>query len=125
MRIGNIPIRRESAIASLRSIEKAAQWLRDGNSLLILPEGTRTRDGNLRPFKRLPFRLAKLAEVPILPIGTSGLYRLKARKSLLIQPGPVKIRFGEPIPVNTVQELELDELRDLVRERIVGLVEFS
>ena len=123
-RIGNIPIQRESAHASMRSLEKAADWLRDGKSLLVLPEGTRTRDGKMRPFKRLPFRLAKMAEISILPIGTSGLYRLKARKSMLMQPGPVKIKFGDPIPVKTVQELELDELRDLVRERVAALVEF-
>ena len=109
----------------MRSIEEAAQWVREGNSILILPEGTRTRDGQLRPLKRLPFRLTKLAEAPILPIGTSGLYRLKARKSLLIQPGPVKIKFGEPIPLETCQKLELEELRDVVQERIAGLMESS
>lgn len=124
-RIGNIPIQRESAHASMRSLERAAQWVQQGNSLLILPEGTRTRDGKLRPFKRLPFRLAKMAKVPILPIGTSGLYRLKARKSFLIQPGPVKIKFGKPIPAEIVENLELDELRDLLQKRIAALVEFS
>jgi len=123
-RIGNIPIPRGSAHASMRSIEIAAEQLQESKTLLILPESTRTRDGQLRDFKRLPFRLAKLAKVPILPAGSSGLFRLKARRSLLIRPGPVKLKFGEPIPAETVQKLELDELKDLTWERIAGLVEF-
>ena len=44
---------------------------------MILPEGPRTRDGNLRPFKKLPFFLAKQADIPILPMGLSGLFELR------------------------------------------------
>jgi len=123
-RIGNIPIERKSPHASYRSLRKAAQQMKTGKSIIILPEGTRTRDGRLRAFKRLPFQLAKIARADIVPIGTSGLFRFKARTSWLIRPGPIKVKFGEPIYYRDVADLEIEQLRDLVRERIAALIEF-
>ncbi len=123
-RVGNIPIRREEVFSSVASLRKALRLLGQRRSLLIMPEGSRTTDGELRPFKRLPFLLAKQANVDLVPVGMSGLFSLKSKRSWRIRPGPLKLKFGRAIPAATVARLSIDELRDLTRERIRALVEW-
>jgi len=117
-RLGNIPIDRKNIHASIKSIKATEKELKKGQSIFILPEGHRTLDGNLRPFKKLPFHLAKEAGVPVIPVGTSGLFQLKRKGSWLIHPHPVWIRFGQPIPADKIQALSLAELSEYVRARI-------
>lgn len=119
--VGNIPIDRKNIHASIKSIKTTEKALKKGKSIIILPEGHRTLDGNLGPFKKLPFHLAKQAGVPIIPIGLSGLFRLKHKGSWLIQPGPVKIKFGQPISPDKIQSLSTEKLRDLLRDQIRAL----
>ncbi len=123
-RLGNIPIDRKNIFSSLSSISKTASVITEGKSMIILPEGHRTMDGELRQFKSFPFLLAKKTEVEILPIGLSGLYRLKNKNSWIINPNSVKIKFGKPIGVETIKELPTKELRDKVREEIKDLIEY-
>ncbi|MBN2000965.1 1-acyl-sn-glycerol-3-phosphate acyltransferase [candidate division KSB1 bacterium] len=122
-RIGNIPIERKSARASLESLKHAAQRFRSGTSIVIMPEGTRTRTGELQKFKKMPFQLVKLAEADIVPIGLSGLHRFKARNSWVVHPGEIKVKFGELVLYKNVKDLALEDLRDLVRSRIAALIE--
>jgi 1-acyl-sn-glycerol-3-phosphate acyltransferase len=122
-RIGNIPIRREDVHSSIRSIRRAEDWLKGGKSLVILPEGSRTLDGRLRPFKKLPFFLAKQANVDVVPIGMSGLFHLKAKHSWIVRPTTVKVKFGRPVSAETIRSLSVEELRDRVRDAIQNLVE--
>ncbi|MBN1780772.1 1-acyl-sn-glycerol-3-phosphate acyltransferase [bacterium] len=122
-RFGNIPISRESVHASIKSMSRVGDRLKSGLSMVIMPEGHRTLDGQMRPFKKLPFHLAKEADVEILPIGLSGLFHLKAKKSWHIRPTNVKIRFGSPVSRDIIRKLSVTELRDHVRERIAELVE--
>ena len=120
---GNIPIDRKNIHASIKSMKVTKKALKKGKSIIILPEGHRTLDGNLGPFKKLPFHLAKQAGVPVIPIGLSGLFELKNKGSWLIRPRPVKIAFGQPIPPEKIQTLSTEELRDYVREKIQKLIE--
>lgn len=122
-RLGNIPINRESIHASIQSIRRAGKYIKEGTSIAIMPEGHRTLDGNLRPFKKLPFLLAKEAGVPIIPIGMSGLFTMKNKNSWLLQPATLKIKFGRPVTTEEVEHLSVIELRDLVREQIASLIE--
>jgi 1-acyl-sn-glycerol-3-phosphate acyltransferase len=123
-RLGNIPIRREDVFASARSLQEAVRQLAQRRSLIIMPEATRTLDGKLGRFKRLPFLLAKQAGVDLVPVGMSGLFSLKSKRSWRIRPGPLKLSFGEAIPASEVARLSVNELRDLARERIRALVEW-
>jgi 1-acyl-sn-glycerol-3-phosphate acyltransferase len=123
-RLGNIPIRREAVFSSMRSLRKAVHRLAQSRSLLIMPEGTRTLDGKLGPFKRLPFLLAKQAGVDLVPVGMSGLFSLKSKRSWRIRPGPLKVKFGAVIPDATVARLSIEELRDLTRDRILALIDW-
>jgi 1-acyl-sn-glycerol-3-phosphate acyltransferase len=122
-RFGNIPISRENIHASISSMKLAAEKLKSRLSIIVLPEGHRAPDGIMGPFKKLPFYLAKEADVPIVPIGLSGMFHLKPLHSWLIRPTRVKIKFGSPIPCDVIEKLSVVELRDHVREAIASLVE--
>lgn len=123
-RLGNIPINRKNIFSSLNSIDKTASIITEGKSMIILPEGHRTMDGELREFKSFPFLLAKKVEVEIIPIGLSGLFTLKNKNSWIINPNKLKIKFGKPIRVETIKEFTTKELRDKVRDEIKSLIEF-
>lgn len=122
-RAGNIPINRKDVHAAIPSANEAAKRLKEGLSMIILPEGGRTLTGKMKPFKKLPFHLAKEGGVPIVPIGVSGLYPVLKKGQWIISPGPVRVRFGKPVPVETIEALSVPELRDLVRERIEELID--
>jgi len=122
-RLGNIPIDRKNIHASIRSIKKTEQVLREGTSIAILPEGHRTLDGRLGPFKKLPFHLAKQAKVPIIPIGLSGLFQLKNRTSSVIRPRPITIRFGIPVSPDTIETLSKEDLNSLIHDQVSVLID--
>ena len=122
-RMGNIPIDRNNVHASIRSIKKAAEVIKGGKSIVILPEGTRTLDGKMGSFKKLPFLLAKEGGVPIVPIGLSGLFELKSKDTWIIRPKPISIRFGRPISPEIIDSLSVKELSDLVRSEISALLD--
>jgi len=122
-RIGNVPLERESVHKSVAGFRKVRQLLESGRSMVILPEGHRTLDGKMMPFKRLPFAMAKQTNSSILPIGISGLYHLKRKESWIIRPTNIKISFGPEITSEQVNGLSVIELRDHVQSEISKLVE--
>lgn len=121
-RLGNISIDRTNIPSSIRSMKIAETFIRSNKSLIVLPEGHRTLNGKLGSFKRLPFFLAKQVEIPIIPIGFSGLFRLKHKGSYLIRPSNIFVRFGEPIDAATIRSQTVDELSALVRTKIQELI---
>ncbi len=107
--------RRERAIASLKH---AAEQIRGGKSVVIFPEGTRTRSGALGPFKKGGFILAQDAGVPIVPVGLHGAFAVLPPKSRRIRPGRIRLRFGAPVESAGRSR---DELMAQVRERVEAL----
>jgi 1-acyl-sn-glycerol-3-phosphate acyltransferase len=112
-------IDRKNAIAARRSIVEAEARIRNGDSVLIFPEGTRTRDGKLGPFKKGGFHLAVRAGVPIVPVALRGTRELMPRGSYLLRAGTVTAILGEPIPTQGLSE---DERANL-HERVHGIIE--
>jgi 1-acyl-sn-glycerol-3-phosphate acyltransferase len=82
---------------AIRSIRDAAQQIRGGKNVVIFPEGTRSRTGQMLPFKKGGFALAQDADVPIIPMATVGGYQVLASGSLRIRPGQYTILLGEPV----------------------------
>jgi 1-acyl-sn-glycerol-3-phosphate acyltransferase len=119
-RIGNIPIDRDNAFSSMKSLQKAHKELAARHSLVILPEAHRTTDGKLRQFKRLPFHLAKTAGVELVPVGLSGLFSLKNRGSWKISSSRLKVAIGEAISAEEIGGRTVDELRHITKQRIEG-----
>lgn len=108
---------RERAVASLR---EAASRIRAGTSVIVFPEGTRSSDGRLQPFKSGPFHLAVEAQVPIVPVTVSGSQRITPKRRLLVHPGTVKIVYGAPIPTRGVTIEARKALSDRVRQAIAS-----
>lgn len=121
--MGSIPISHRNVPAALRSLDCAGALVRAGTSIVIFPEGHRTRDGRLQPFRRGSFRLAKAAEAPIVPVALRGLYRIKNITSPRVSPGVVEVVFGESIPASRVRQLSERELGAEVRDAVARLLE--
>ena len=117
-RVGNIPISHKFSRDILRSYEHAAAALRRGTSVLILPEGTRTRTGGLEKFSRAPFVFSQDAACPLVPMALVGAYEVKTRNSWLIRPGTVTLRIGAPLDPEQVKSPDSKTLRDGVRARL-------
>lgn len=122
-RFGNIPISQKYYQSALESLTKAEQALKNGTSIIILPEGHRTKDGKLLPFMRGPFLLAQRARADIMPMAMIGAFEIKRVKHWLVRPGTVKLVIGDVVSAKAVENLSTKELRDLVREKIQRLID--
>ncbi len=123
-RAGYIPLDRgASGRRALKSMEKAAGLIRDGRSVIIFPEGTRTEDGSLLPFKQGGFLLAGKAGVPIVPVTINGGMRINPKNRIELYPGTIRIRFSDPIPTEGVGGKERERLMEEVRQAIEGGLE--
>lgn len=94
---GFVPLERGNRDQSLPAIERAAAGLRDGYSFLIFPEGTRSRTGELLPFKKGGFIMALKGQAPIVPVAINGTRDAMKKGSLIIRPVRVIVSFGPPI----------------------------
>jgi 1-acyl-sn-glycerol-3-phosphate acyltransferase len=119
-RIGHIYIDRGDSEKAHESLKVAGQKIRNGASVLFFPEGTRSRDGKLLPFKKGGFVIALEAGVPILPVTISGSLPLLPKKSLKIIPGHMEMRFHEPIPMDGYTYETKEKLMEKVRNVIGG-----
>lgn len=122
--VGFIPVDRKGFKRAKRSIDRASRLVREkGFSFLIFPEGTRSRNGLLQPFKRGGFFLAINGQVPIVPVSIKGTFDLMPRGSFFIKKGKVNVTFHKPIPVLGYKRNNLTELSGKVRSTIQsGLV---
>jgi len=119
---GFIPIDRRNKESAMRSIEKGAKSIRDGSSFLIFPEGTRSRTGQMLPFKKGGFVMAIKAGAPIVPIAISGGRDAMQRGSSIIKPVRISIRVGQPVETAGVSLDDRDLLIETVRARIEALL---
>ncbi len=122
-RLGNVPIERENIHRSVTSIRRTINILNSGRSMIILPEGHRSMDGVMKPFKKLPFFLAKQTNNNLVPVGLSGLFELKPKGVRKIKPTTIKICFGEVISQEKQDSLSVLELRDYMAKEIAKLIE--
>jgi 1-acyl-sn-glycerol-3-phosphate acyltransferase len=90
-------------------------------SIIVLPEGHRTLDGNFRPFMRGVFLLAKEAGTAIMPMVMVGAFEINRKGSLLVRPGKMVLRFGEPISYEDIKDLKVGDIRNKVRDRMLEL----
>ncbi len=94
---GYISIDRSNRDAAFESLERAAERTRNGASIMIFPEGTRSLDGNLKPFKKGGFVMAIAAGVPIVPVAIAGTHAIMPKNTLLIRPRDVTLNILEPV----------------------------
>src|SRR5438105_14458100 len=122
---GFIPLERGNRDQSLPAIERAAAALRDGNSFLIFPEGTRSRTGELLPFKKGGFIMALQAQAPVVPVAIKGARDAMRKGSLIIRPVRVIVSFGAPIETTGLTMEERDALIARARSAVSALLQES
>lgn len=114
--VGFVSVDRKGAKGGKKSIDQAARLMAEyGFSFLVFPEGTRSRDGHLQPFKRGGFFLAMAGGVPIVPVTIRGTFELMPRGRFFIDKGPVHVEFHKPVAVGDVTEATMSSLMDRVR----------
>jgi len=118
-----ISVDRSNHEAAMRSIETAARLVRDGVSIYLAPEGTRSRDGSIGKLKKGGFHLALGTGAPIVPVAISGTIDILPRGGKVMRTGvPVKVTIGAPIPV---EGRDLEALMSEVRDFLLKNVESS
>jgi 1-acyl-sn-glycerol-3-phosphate acyltransferase len=95
---GHIAIDRSKAFRARKSLERAAQRIAGGTSVAVFPEGTRSADGSVRPFKKGSFVLAIEAGVPVIPVSLVGVKRVAPQGLLGLRPGELAMTLHPPIP---------------------------
>ncbi len=116
---GYIEIDRQHRQRALQSLAEAARKIREGKSVMSFPEGTRSKDGAVKPFKKGMFHLALEAGVPIVPITIIGAAEIMPKRSLKINPGEITMIIAAPIAVSDYTDSTRPELMERVRGIII------
>ena len=115
---GFVPIERGDRDRSHAAVDRASQALREGASFLIFPEGTRSRTGELLPFKKGGIIMAINAQVPIVPVAVSGAGAAMRKGSPLIWPATITVEFAPPVATAGLTFERRDEVVSAVRAAI-------
>jgi 1-acyl-sn-glycerol-3-phosphate acyltransferase len=119
---GFVPVDRADREKAFASIARGAESLRAGNSFLIFPEGTRSRSGELLPFKKGGFIMAIQAQAPVVPVAVQGGRASMRKGSGIVRPVTVSVRIGTPIPTTGMTIDDRDTLISRVREQVQSLL---
>ena len=118
---GYIPLDRGNGRKALQSMDEAAATIHQGKSVVLFPEGTRTPDGNLLPFKRGGFILARKAAVPVIPVTINGSGRINPASQIRLHSGNIHITLHPPVAVHS--ELRRSEAETWLMEAVRGNIE--
>lgn len=120
LRMGDyVSIRRASRRDAQHMIAQCSTLLKQHISIVLFPEGTRSKNGRVQRFKSGAFLIAKENNVPIVPIVVSGPYDAMQRKPPLIRPRTFSVHILPPIPQETIQQLSVEELSALAHDTIL------
>ncbi len=120
-RSGQIPIDRESARASMRSLNLAVQALKAGMPLVVFPEGGRSPNGEVQDFMSGAFYTAIKAGADVIPMALVGTYEVLPMNSFHIRPGPVELLIGERIPTEHLALRDMEQLAARVQKAVADL----
>ncbi|NNC82315.1 MAG: 1-acyl-sn-glycerol-3-phosphate acyltransferase [Flavobacteriales bacterium] len=121
--LGMIFIDRKNRERAQASLTKAAGLIRNGKNVISFPEGTRTKDGDIKRFKKGLFALALEAGVDVVPVAVSGAREVMASGSMVIHPGPIHIAFGSPVD-HTQFIGDPEGFANQVREEVIQMKEY-
>lgn len=122
-RSGQIPVETENGRAALSSLSAGVKALRGGMPLFVFPEGSRTPDGELKPFLAGAAFLAIRAQAPVVPIALSGVYDLLPIHTRHFYPCEMTMMVGEPISTVGMTPRQTEELTERLRAAIAGMLE--
>ncbi len=117
---GYISVDREGSRETVEAMNKAAKRIREGMSVVIFPEGSRSPDGTIQPFKKGGFTLAIKSHVPVVPLAITGSREIMPKERLTAVSGEIKIRVGHPIETVSYSMKDRKALMERVRESITN-----
>lgn len=120
--VGYIPVDRSRGRKALVSLNEAAARVAAGTSVVIFPEGTRSKDGKLHPFKSGAMVLAIKAGVPIVPVAIKGTYEVLPKGKLLARSGHVELTIGSPIETKGLKNADKQELAVKLQQEVAGML---
>lgn len=112
---------RKNPRQGLKSVLEASEKIKNGTSIFLFPEGTRSKDGKLAEFKDGGFKIATKAKAPIIPIGIQGTSDILENHFPIIKSGKVIVNFGKPVYTSEMSKAEQKSLPNLVREQVKEL----
>ena len=119
---GHVAIDRTNRPRAMEAYGTAARRIRElGVSTVVFPEGTRSRTGELLPFKNAPFGLAIAAQVPLVPIYVHATFRILPKGAWRLRPQPIRVLVGEPIPTTGLELRDRERLRERARASVEAL----
>jgi 1-acyl-sn-glycerol-3-phosphate acyltransferase len=118
-RYGNIMIDRSSRDRSRQSLNVAAEQIRKGQSVLIFPEGTRSPDGKVHPFKKGCYYLAEASSAAVIPVSISGSFEVMRKRTFRPRPGTIHVVIGEPLYLHASQDKGRNGFLDRLRQTII------
>jgi 1-acyl-sn-glycerol-3-phosphate acyltransferase len=116
---GYIEIDRQNHEKAMKSMDEAAVKIREGKSVVTFPEGTRSKDGTIKPFKQGLFHLAIKAGVPIVPITIIGAHEIMPKRTLKVRPGRIAMVIDRPVEVSGYTIETRSKLIEVVRGIII------
>jgi 1-acyl-sn-glycerol-3-phosphate acyltransferase len=119
---GAIAINRSHGREAVKSLQQAAERIKAGTSILIFPEGTRSPDGMLQPFKGGAMLLAIKAGVPIVPVAFVGSYAVLPKRAFFPRPGTITIKVGDPVSVSGSSNKDKQALAITIHDKIAALL---
>ncbi len=125
VRTGAIVLDRSQKAEAFRKLKEGADKASGGWSILIYPEGTRSPDGRLLPFKKGGFLMAVNTGVPILPVTVNGAHKILPKKTLRLTPGHITVTLGDPIPTGNLTEKDIPELMARTQAAIEKYLDFN
>ncbi len=120
-RSGQIPIDRDNARSSLKSLVRASEALKNGMSLVVFPEGGRSADGRLQPFLGGSFYVAIKAGVPVVPMALVGTFEALPMNSFHVHPRSFQLVVGDALPTTGYAPREMDKLAALAESAVAEL----
>ena len=118
---GTVFIDRQNRQRAFSAYEEAAATIRSGISAVVFVEGTRSRTGELQPFKKGPFVLAIAAQVEVVPVYCAGTFGILPKGTIFIRPRPVTLFYGDPIPTAGLGYEDREQLLAEARRVIVEM----
>jgi 1-acyl-sn-glycerol-3-phosphate acyltransferase len=115
---GYVSVDREGTRKTVEAMNEAAQKIREGMSVVIFPEGSRSPDGSIQPFKKGGFTLAIKSKVSIIPISIIGSREIMPKGKLTVTSGEIRIRIDHPIETQNYSLKDRKSLMEKVRQTI-------
>ncbi|MFL6214047.1 MAG: lysophospholipid acyltransferase family protein [Blastocatellia bacterium] len=118
--MGVVPVDRSNSPSAVESAKAATELLRKGKSYVVYPEGTRSPDGRLLPFKKGAFMMAIEAGVPVVPVTVSGATRIMPKAKIEVHPSTVRLTIHDPIPTTGYSRENVAELVTRARQQVLS-----